>query len=613
MKNNTQKLLRRLATLAMALVMILTLLPAGILQVSAATGTVDDPVLVTNANIRTTLEGKLLTTASTHYKLTEDIDLSGQDWTPISNFGGTLDGNGYKITGLQIGTSTAPSSIQYAGFIRHLTGTVKNLAIEVEIYATYTNESYFGGVAARMAGGTIDNCSVSGKIVASTSNKNLYAGGIVGYIQTGTVTIKNCTNYAAIEADSDYTDASTKHNTAVGGIVGQSSANGAAAIQNCANYGTLGLADGIKDRNYIGGIVARDQSSKATVTNSYNGNSVAALNNTNVTYQDEICGSETISLGTYTGCYYIGTDGKNHSNTDSTEVTDILAILNANTATIGGQTWTMSANGPVPYIYVRYSLQCNAVLCVKFYAPVGSYMMIAVGAEEPVKITPAEVDQPAIAGYAEYRIDVLAQDMLKPISARLYDENGNWLGSQTFRLSTYVDQIDAGSYSAKDKAVANAAETYCTYVAKAKGNYDGTLENLSITADLTGFSFSESGTAAEDIGVYAYLDSGCDLRLAMPAGYADGGYTVIVDNIPLTPTVLDVNGTNYWVCGAAGLVAENYGKDHTFVVKNSEGQEVYSATVSVLGYIREAIEAAEQNDKNIMAAMYAYYAAAVES
>lgn len=147
--------------------------------------------------------------------LAEDVTLSSIDY-PIKEFRGTLDGNGYTISGLSItpvhglnGNGYLYSNLydskvgiqksKYGvGLIDYLGtgGVVKNLTVEyadtddsaVDPKNEYT---YFGGIVGFLDGGTIENCTVSGKIVQYNR-----VGGIVGTALSGT--IKNCTMTADI-------------------------------------------------------------------------------------------------------------------------------------------------------------------------------------------------------------------------------------------------------------------------------------------------------------------------------------------------------------------------------------------------------------------------------
>ena len=89
--------------------------------------------------------------------LTDNIDLTGIDWTPIGKddnkaYTGTFDGNGKTITGL-----TVTGSDRYTGLFGFIKGTVKNVVLtEINI----TSGTFVGGVAGWSFGGNIENCSV---------------------------------------------------------------------------------------------------------------------------------------------------------------------------------------------------------------------------------------------------------------------------------------------------------------------------------------------------------------------------------------------------------------------------------------------------------------------
>lgn len=98
------------------------------------------------------------------YRLGYDIELDG-NWTPISDFTGVLDGNGYAIRGLHV------SGRNHAGLIANMTGTVKNLTVYGDISA-----GKIAGIIAGENNGTIENCATVGTVSVNTD----YAGGICG-------------------------------------------------------------------------------------------------------------------------------------------------------------------------------------------------------------------------------------------------------------------------------------------------------------------------------------------------------------------------------------------------------------------------------------------------
>ncbi len=150
-------------------------------------------------NEGTTFEGKTI-------KLVCDIGLDNSEWTPLSGFKGTFDGNNHTISNLKIvGTS------HYVGFFNKLSGTAKvhNLKFEnAKVSSTYY---YVGVVAGEIEGNVvIENVSLNNIEVKSKQ----YAGGITGRALGGTIKNSSVTN-AKIHSD----------NGDLGGIVGQTTKN----------------------------------------------------------------------------------------------------------------------------------------------------------------------------------------------------------------------------------------------------------------------------------------------------------------------------------------------------------------------------------------------------
>lgn len=179
-------------------------------------------------NIRDNLTGS--------YVLVNDIDLSafnGGAWEDIGEwsannseageFSGTLDGQGYVITGLN-----ALSGLFYLNL-----GTIKNLGIGDAVIFGQSNvqniEDYAisGGICAANLG-TIENCWVSGSITAMT---RVDVGGITGCNEGD---IRSCYFDGSISAQQSI--------TSLGGIAG-SNAHGA-RIAGCETKGMFTLAAG---------------------------------------------------------------------------------------------------------------------------------------------------------------------------------------------------------------------------------------------------------------------------------------------------------------------------------------------------------------------------------
>ncbi len=147
------------------------------------------------------------------YALENDIDLQGEEWTPLASFSGTLDGKGYRIYNFQL-----QQSQDNLGFIAQNSGTVKNVIFE-NVTLTVRGDKSSAGIVAGKNTGTIDHCTVNGTVDASYCK---WVGGIVGHNANGK--IKNCENNATVTAGD-----------IIGGIVGYSQG----AVEDCQNNAVI--------------------------------------------------------------------------------------------------------------------------------------------------------------------------------------------------------------------------------------------------------------------------------------------------------------------------------------------------------------------------------------
>lgn len=157
-------------------------------------------------------------------------------WEPIgvvgAYFGGVLDGNGHKITGMfmdadGVQTETSPN---YYGLFSKLEGTVKNLTVEQSYLRVSGSVSHVGTIAGGTFDAVIENCSADTNIELYTVNT---AGGITG--SGGEITGCNFTGTITQLNDSF---------VHIGGISGDGG-----AVANCTFSGTL------SGKGYTGGIV----------------------------------------------------------------------------------------------------------------------------------------------------------------------------------------------------------------------------------------------------------------------------------------------------------------------------------------------------------------------
>ena len=162
-------------------------------------------------------------------ELTEDIDLSCEEWTPIGiggvvhwgtpSYSGTFDGKGHTIKNLTIDNSSA----QYVGLFGYVYGgTIRNLTVSGSVKGS----GHTGGIAGLANGGTFENCANLCE-VQGDSTAGGTTGGIIGFAYHGdTLIVRDCYNVGNITG---------RH---AGGIIGQCN-NMLETIRNCYNVGKV--------------------------------------------------------------------------------------------------------------------------------------------------------------------------------------------------------------------------------------------------------------------------------------------------------------------------------------------------------------------------------------
>ena len=214
--------------------------------------------------------------------LTDDINLTGKEWTPIGDYDnrytGTFDGGDHTITGLTVTTSD-----QYAGLFGCIGsgGTVKDVTLEGVQITTTRNVGAVGGVAG-YSYGNIENCSVSGSV--SGSGMNGFAGGVVGYQSGGFLT--GCSSSATVNAGN-----------IAGGVAGLTDSG--ATLTACYATGDVTLESINSGGNFVGGVVGSNTS--CTLKACYAWGSVTGSGSGTI-YVGGVTG--TNDEGTLTACYH---------------------------------------------------------------------------------------------------------------------------------------------------------------------------------------------------------------------------------------------------------------------------------------------------------------------
>lgn len=193
--------------------------------------TVDQWSTVMGENKRNQYNGSFYG-VSKYIKLGADIDLSGESWESRT-LTACLDGDGHKLSGI----SQPLFSV--------LEGTVKNLILS---NVTITGDGEHVGAVARTVGNNsqIENCYISGSL-ATTGN--CAAGGLIGQVQSGALTIQNCIVNADIKNQGSVND------SLAGGLVGSVRVVSGSQlnIKNCIAMGSVSTNLGRGTGGLVGG------------------------------------------------------------------------------------------------------------------------------------------------------------------------------------------------------------------------------------------------------------------------------------------------------------------------------------------------------------------------
>lgn len=143
--------------------------------------------------------------------MTANIDLNKRPWTPIANafsdalfggsdyriFAGNLDGQGYTVSNVAIGSEKVPLESDVFGLFGVTEGKISNLHLNtVSIHGKAKNVSgYVIGLAGGLIGsasGSVENCHVTGLTMTMTPPDSGWAaaywiGGLVGALDAGQI------------------------------------------------------------------------------------------------------------------------------------------------------------------------------------------------------------------------------------------------------------------------------------------------------------------------------------------------------------------------------------------------------------------------------------------
>lgn len=203
-------------------------------------GTKEEPWLIENAEQLAYLAQQVNNGTDykrEHFRLVSDLDLRGNEWTPIGTegnlFWGGFDGDGHTITGMTI-TGKENSYVGLFGECRNFTAASSYIKSVTVKGANISGKSFVGAIAG--AGANISDCySIENTIYASRC-----VGGVCGSLIGK---ISGCYNSSSVSGIST-----------AGGIMGSASYegnDGNGVVEYCYNIGTVTVSE---QDSSVGGI-----------------------------------------------------------------------------------------------------------------------------------------------------------------------------------------------------------------------------------------------------------------------------------------------------------------------------------------------------------------------
>lgn len=166
------------------------------------------------------------------YELGADIDCTGETLTPIGTylapFTGKFYGKGYTISNL-----VATGTLDAVGLFGAIDGVAAVNGVSVTgltLNISTATPNYVGGLIGWINAGTVTNCNITGAITNGATGSN-YTGGFVGFQWAGT--ISRCWADVSVVTSGTYS-------SGVGGFVA-SNYNG--TIEKCYSLGSVSITD----------------------------------------------------------------------------------------------------------------------------------------------------------------------------------------------------------------------------------------------------------------------------------------------------------------------------------------------------------------------------------
>lgn len=250
--------------------------------------------------------------------LLDDIDLSGETWTPIGNgtfttgnaisgnaFTGVFNGAGHRITGLTVNVPADAPAGTTAGFFGVLSGaTVMNLTIGTgsQFVSHATDLASVGAIAGFAIDSEVSGCVSQAEMSfdGGTDNVRYCMGGLLGTIAADTkgTVVDGCVSSAKLTSVNKVNTKNGGTGFSIGGVIGFADSKGSESnlVKGCVNNGTV-----TGEATRMGGIIA----STNKLTRIENCTNNGAISCSDVTASNSRAAGITAAMGattTVSGC-----------------------------------------------------------------------------------------------------------------------------------------------------------------------------------------------------------------------------------------------------------------------------------------------------------------------
>ena len=489
---------------------------------AGGSGTAADPWLIANKTHMENIAGNLRAGETKYFKLIDDIDMTGVEWTPVVtaspwNRHIDFDGNYKTIINLEV------SDKDYASLFGVFHGRARNFSIKDAVITPKdgTRVGVFAGLIGTIdyttVPCTIENVTIERGAVGTTSSRSttragilageirantdligitIVGGGVYGSSYTGALCGQTCDYVTSINVtDCHSSGVVNSEATCVGGLIGYD--QGSTVMSNSSASGS------ITGKSSVGGVIGWSTGTQSYTNCWYEGNSITATESSESEANvGGFCGKVGVFSGTIKGCYV-------YNPTSSVSITATKNFVGGFLGNAGGSTSTST----VEECYVRNVNISGGQYSGGFAG--GLYLSSSKCYVKQSSITVNANDVGGFAGYARYGTTQNCYSTLS-ISAGTRSNIGGFVGTNR---STITNCYASGAVSSTGSKVGSFV------------GYNNTNGNISKCISVSS-SLDFYGTNA------ATVASNCQKNDAINTYANTLGWSSTIWNLDVNPPIL---------------------------------------------------------------------------